>query len=282
VNSETHSPTARMIPVPAPTGWPMTAAFGFTLVFAGLLTHVLVSLLGVVLLVMGLIGWFRAVFPQPAQEMVPVEPKHVVVVTPSREVRHLEVGEQGHRARLPLEIYPYSAGIRGGLVGGAAMALLAILYGVIGHGSVWYPINLLAAAGSAQISAMTYEQLRTFSGAGLLIASIIHLSASILVGLLYGVLLPIFPRRPLLVGGVFAPLVWSGLLYSTQNIINPTLNARLDWSWFMACQFAFGLVAGLVVIRHARIHTLQYMPVAIRMGIEAPGLTDKKREEGHK
>jgi len=282
VNAETHTPTARMIPVPAPTGWPMTAAFGFTLVFAGLLTHVLVSLLGVVLLVMGLIGWFRAVFPQPAQEMVPVEPKHVVVVTPSREVRHLEVGEQGHRARLPLEIYPYSAGIRGGLVGGAAMALLAILYGVIGHGSVWYPINLLAAAGSAQISAMTYEQLRTFSGAGLLIASIIHLSASILVGLLYGVLLPIFPRRPLLVGGVFAPLVWSGLLYSTQNIINPTLNARLDWSWFMACQFAFGLVAGLVVIRHARIHTLQYMPVAIRMGIEAPGLTDKKREEGHK
>jgi hypothetical protein len=281
VNSETHPPTARMIPVPAPTGWPMTAAFGFTFVFAGLLTHVLVSLLGVVLLVMGLIGWFHAVFPQPAQEMVPVEPKHVVVVTPSREVRHLDVGEQGHRARLPLEIYPYSAGIRGGLVGGAAMALLATLYGVIGHGSVWYPINLLAAAGSAQISAMTYEQLRTFSGAGLLIASIIHLSASILVGLLYGVLLPIFPRRPLLVGGVFAPLVWSGLLYSTQNIINPTLNARLDWSWFMACQFAFGLVAGLVVIRHARIHTLQYLPVAIRMGIEAPGLMDKKREEGH-
>ena len=194
---------------------------------------------------------------------------------------NLEVGEKGHRARLPLEIYPYSAGIRGGLVGGAAMALLAILYGVIGHGSVWYPINLLAAAGSAEISAMTYEQLRTFSGAGLLIASIIHLSASILVGLLYGVLLPIFPRRPMLVGGIFAPMLWSGLLYSTQNIINPTLNARLDWPWFMACQLVFGLVAGLVVTRYARVYTLQYLPFAARVGIEAPGLIDEKdKEEG--
>ncbi len=279
MDTEKQLSTAQTIPVPAPTGWPMTTAFGFTLIFAGLLTHVLVSLLGAVLLVMGLVGWFRAVFPQPAQEMVPVEPEQLVTVTPSREVRHLEVGEQGHRARLPLEIYPYAAGIRGGLVGGAAMAVLAILYGVIGHGSVWYPINLLAAAGSAQISAMTYEQLRTFSGAGLLIASVIHLSASVLVGLLYGVLLPIFPKRPLLVGGIFAPLIWSGLLYSTQNIINPRLNAVLDWPWFMACQFAFGLVAGLVVTRHARVHTLQYLPVAARMGLEAPGLIDQRDEE---
>src|SRR5262249_53366348 len=148
-----------------------------------------------------------AVFPQPAQEMVPVKPEHLVVVTPSPVVRHLQVGERGHRARLPVKIYPYAAGIWGGLAGGAAMALLAILYGLIGHGSVWYPINLLAASGSARISAMGYEQLRTFSGVGLLLASLIHLSASILVGLLYGVLLPIFPKRPLLVGGIFAPLL---------------------------------------------------------------------------
>ena len=50
--------------VPAPTGWPMTAAFGFTLVLAGLITHPLVSVFGAVTLVMGLVGWFRAVLPQ--------------------------------------------------------------------------------------------------------------------------------------------------------------------------------------------------------------------------
>ncbi len=249
------------------------------MVFAGLLTHPLVSVLGAVTLCMGLVGWFRAIFPQPAEETLPVEPEPTIVPSPTPRVHHLQVGEEGHRARLPLKIYPYKAGIRGGLVGGTAMAFLAILYGVIWHRSLWYPINLLAAAGSAEISAMSYERLRAFSGIGLLIASTIHLSASILVGLLYGVLLPIFPRRPLVIGGIVAPLIWSGLLYSTQDVINPALNARLDWPWFMLCQFVFGLVAGIVVTRHARVYTLQYLPFAARIGIEAPGLVDEKSGE---
>jgi hypothetical protein len=50
-----------------------------------------------------------------------------------------------HRARLPLEVYPISAGVKGGLVGSVVMAVLAILYGLIVQHSVWYPINLLAA-----------------------------------------------------------------------------------------------------------------------------------------
>jgi hypothetical protein len=257
----------------------MTAAFGFTLVLAGLITHPLVSVFGAVILVMGLVGWFRAVLPQEALETVPVEPETGVALRPGREVRHLQIGEQGHRARLPLEVYPYSAGILGGLVGGAAMAVLAILYGLMGHRSIWYPINLLAAAGSAKLSAMSYEQLLAFSGTGLVLASVIHIAASALVGLLYSVLLPIFPRRPILVGGIIAPLLWSGLLYSTQNIINPTLNARIDWPWFMAFQFVFGVVAGLVVARHERVFTLQYLPIAARLGVEAPGFMAEKNGE---
>jgi hypothetical protein len=51
-------------------------------------------------------------------------------------------------------------------------------------------------------------------------------------------------------------------------VINPTLNARIDWPWFMAFQFIFGLVAGIVVSRRARISTLQYQPFAVRAGIE--------------
>src|SRR5712671_1230347 len=194
MNLERPPTTASVIRVPAPTGWPMTAAFGFTLVFAGLITHPLVSVFGVVTLVMGLLGWFRAVLPEEAHETVPVERETGLVLKPGPEVRHLQIGEQGHRARLPLEVYPYSAGIRGGLVGGAAMALLAILYGLIGHKSIWYPINLLAAAGSVTISEMSYNQLLAFSGSGLFLASVIHLASSTLIGLLYGVTLPIFPR----------------------------------------------------------------------------------------
>jgi cytochrome c oxidase cbb3-type subunit 3 len=48
----------------------------------------------------------------------------------------------------------------------------------------------------------------------------------------------------------------------------------------MASQIAFGVVAGLVVARHERISTMQYLPFVIRAGIEAPGIGDEKNEEG--
>src|SRR5262252_7987688 len=182
-----------LIQVPASTGWPLVASFGLTLVFAGLLTHVMVSILGAIAFVMGLVGWFQQVLPHEVHDAVVPEPEERVAAPPSPKVRHLEIGQFGHRARLPLKIYPYSAGIRGGLVGGAAMALLAILYGVIAHGSIWYTVNLLAAAGSARISAMTYDQLRAFDGVGLLLATFIHAVGSALIGLLYGIALPMFP-----------------------------------------------------------------------------------------
>src|SRR4030095_3446605 len=208
MNSNGEETARKQIQIPASTGWPLVAAFGLTLVFAGLLTHVMVAALGAVTLCMALAGWFRQVLPLEAHESVPVEKAELVLPTRGPKVRHIEIGEL-HRARLPLEIYPYSAGVRGGLVGGVAMAMLAILYGLVGHGSIWYPVNLLAAAGSARIDAMDYNQLLAFHGTGLVLAIIIHAIGSALVGLLYGVTLPMFPRRPILLGGVLAPLFWS-------------------------------------------------------------------------
>lgn len=273
----------KLIEVPASTGWPLAAAFGLTLVFAGLLTHIMISILGATSLVAGLIGWFGQVLPHEASDsVVPEEETVSPFVQPGAKVRHLEVGESGHRARLPLKIYPYSAGIRGGLVGGAAMALLAMLYGLIGHGSIWYPVNLLAAAGSARISAMSYEELLAFHGWGLVLATIIHLVVSALIGLLYGIALPMFPRRPIVLGGLLAPLFWSGVLYAGLGIINPALQARIHWGWFMASQFAFGLVAGFVVNRHEPIATMQHLPFAMRAGLEASGISEENSEDGNR
>jgi hypothetical protein len=280
MNSNGQEASKGVAQVPASTGWPLVAAFGFTLVFAGLLTHVMVSTLGAVTLCIGLIGWFREVFPHEAHDSLTVQKEEAIPALASPQVRHLQIGEFGHRARLPLKIYPYSAGIRGGLVGGAAMAVLAILYGLIGHKSIWYPVNLLAAAGSARISAMSYDQLLAFDGVGLVLAIFIHAVGSALVGLLYGVALPMFPRRPMLLGGIMAPLFWSGILYTGLGIMNPALQARIHWGWFMASQFAFGLVAGFVVARHEPIATMQYLPFAVRAGFEAPGLEDDKTEGG--
>lgn len=280
MNPQGQEAAGRVIQVPAPTGWPLVAAFGLTLVFAGLLTHVMVSSLGAVLLCAGLIGWFGQVLPLEVHDSLSMEEEEAIPARPSPKVRHLEIGQLGHRARLPLKIYPYSAGIRGGLVGGAAMAMMAILYGVIAHKSIWYPINLLAAAGSARISAMNYEELLRFDGTGLLLAILIHVVGSALIGLLYGIALPMFPRRPILLGGIIAPLFWSGILYTGLGIMNPALQAQIHWGWFMASQFAFGLVAGFVVARHEPIGTMQHLPFAVRAGIEAPGIEDEKDEGG--
>jgi hypothetical protein len=187
-------------------------------------------------------------------------------------VTHLLIGEQDHRARLPLEIYPYSAGIKGGIAGGFVMAALATIHGIVLHGSPWYTINLLAAAGLSSLATASAATLATFSLKAFLVALLVHAVISLLVGLLYGVLLPMLPRYPVLFAGIVAPLLWSGLLWSFLNVIDPLLNQRVEWGWFVLCQIAFGITAGIVVGRSEKIRTLQHLSFALRSGIEAPGL----------
>ena len=62
----TQPPPNGRIRVPASGGWPLVAAFGLSMMFAGLLTHWMVSALGVTCLAAGLVGWFREVLPEEA------------------------------------------------------------------------------------------------------------------------------------------------------------------------------------------------------------------------
>jgi hypothetical protein len=268
------------IELPAPTAWPIVLAFGFTLVFAGLITSASVSILGAILTVAGCIGWFRDVLPHEKHESVPVGENEPAVVTSRAQVARVEwMSQELHRARLPLEIYPISAGVKGGLAGSVAMAVLAALYGIIsGHG-IWYPINLLSAGFFP--ARATIAQIATFHWDALIIAAILHLICSLLVGLLYGATLPMFPRRPILLGGLIAPILWSGLLHSILEALDPVLNQRIDWLWFVISQIGFGIVAGIVVSRQERVRTWQYLPFAVRAGIEAPGAMDDKDGETH-
>jgi hypothetical protein len=152
------------------------------------------------------------------------------------------------------------------------MAALACAYGVFKAGSIWYPINLLAATVYAQSLRLGPEQLNSFHADSFVIALILHGMGSILVGLLYGAMLPMFARRPIVLGGLVAPVLWSGLLHSIMNLLNPLLATRIDWWWFMASQVAFGIVAGIVVVRQERVSTRENLPFAVRAGIEAPGI----------
>src|SRR5262245_41205429 len=269
----------KSVELPRPTAWPMVMAFGITLLFAGLVTNYAVTAVGAVLMLAGAIGWFREVLPHEREETVPVAPLAEVPASVRETVARIGVDRGPHRARLPLEIHPISAGVKGGLAGSVAMAILAVLYGVVKQGSVWYPINLLAAGASARIAAMSVEQLRQFHADGLLIATIVHLLASVMVGLLYGVMLPMFPRRPILLGGIIGPLLWTGLLHASLQMVNPTLEAHIDWPWFVVTQIGFGVVAGVVVTRTALVPTMQFESFVVRAGIESPGLMSPREPE---
>jgi hypothetical protein len=268
------------ITLPAPTAWPIILAFGITLLFAGLVTNASLSILGAILAVTGCAGWFRDVLPQEKEEMIRVTAEVPVVATSRRQVERLAVAPELSRALLPLETYPVSAGIKGGLAGSVAMAVLACLYGLLKQGSIWYPINLLAATAYSEFLRFGTASLDTFHLGSFSIAVVIHLLTSLLVGLLYGAMLPMFPRRPILLGGIIAPILWTGLLYSILELINPLLNKHIDWLWFIASQFAFGIVAGLVVMRQGRVPTEQFVPFSVRAGIEAPGMTREKPGPG--
>jgi hypothetical protein len=270
------------VAMPAPTAWPITLAFGTALFAAGFVTSASVTVLGSILMVAGCVGWFLDVFPHEKHIEVRVAEDYLAPIATARpHVAHVEFAPGLLRALLPLETYPVSAGIKGGLAGSVAMAVLACLYGILKQHSIWYPINLLAATFYSQHAMLSHGPLQNFQLTSFLLACAVHLITSVLIGLLYGAMLPMIPRHPIFLGGVVAPILWSGLLRSMLDLINPLLKQRVDWTWFIASQFAFGIVAGLVVARQQRVPVKQFIPFAVRAGIETPGVMRHLDDEDH-
>src|ERR1700689_3994281 len=189
-----ESPRApRETAVPASTAWPFILAVGVALLFAGLVTSTSVTCLGTLLSLAGSVGWFCEVFLHEHEEVVPVLPEDILVTTPRRVVDRLPVLPDQLRAWLPVRTYPISAGVKGGIAGSVAMAVVACAYGVLKVGSIWYPINLLAAVVYRE-SELGPAQLLSFHAGRFMLAFLLHGLVSILVGLLYGAMLPMFPR----------------------------------------------------------------------------------------
>jgi hypothetical protein len=266
------------VQLPSSTAWPVILAFGFTLVALGLVTNVFVSLFGAVFVVAGCLGWFAQVLPNEAHVSVPVYEAPVIAVTARKRIQHIHVNLP-HRAVLPIETYPVKAGIKGGIAGGLAMIIPALLYGWIVARSIWYPVNLLGGAGVAHWRNPSIADIAAFHWQGLLVATVIHCIGSVFVGLLYGAMLPMLPRRPILLGGIVAPLLWTGLLHSSLGLINPALDAHIAWGWFVASQIFYGVVAGVVVARAERIRTVAALPPIARLGLETPGLIPSREME---
>jgi hypothetical protein len=271
-----------VVQLPAPTAFPIVLALGLTFTFAGLVTNVGISVLGGVLIVAGCVGWFRQVWPHAHHIAVPVKVQKFRYATVRTKVAHIAIDES-HRARLPVHTPSVMAGVKGGIAGGVAMIVPATLYSLIAYHSLWYAVNLLGGAGVAGWSNPTLAEITHFRLSAVITAIIIHAAGSLLVGLLYGAMLPILPRHPILLGGIIAPVLWTGVLHSALPLINPYLADRIDWWWFVVSQVTFGLVAGWVVSKQIDIRTEQFMPFSVRLGLETPGMMEEHhREDGPK
>ncbi len=211
---------------------------------------------GAVVLASGLGIWVSELLPGRGHEREPLaEPsaRAAAVQAALDTVEQLRPGVPGYRLRLPTTVHPTSAGVKGGLVGGLVMPVPALLYGLIsGHG-IWYPVNLLAGMVLPGLGAMTEAELEQFSPTLLLVGILIHITMSLVFGLIYGVLLPTLPAipNPLAWGGLLMPLLWTAVTFCLMGVVNPVLERGVDWPWFIASQFVFGMAAAAVVMRTA-------------------------------
>ncbi len=112
-----------------------------------------------------------------------------------------------------------------------------------------------------------------------LFALAMHITMCLLVGLLYGAMLPLLPRRPIVLGGIIGPLLWTGLLYHVLGYVNPLLDERINWWWFAALAGRVRHSRRLVVARQNKVLTAENLPLAMRAGIEAPGLMHERDDE---
>jgi len=258
-------PYARAIP--EPTSGPLVTAAGVTLVAAALVTNLWVLACGVVILVVGLVVWFWSVFPQERLEAIPARAH----AAPDADFR-VPLREARERPAYPAEVHPMNVGIRGGLLGGAAMAVVACAWGVVTHGSVWMPINLLVGVLIPGVEGSDLETLRAFHAGWFAVAVVIHVMLSMAVGALYSTALPIAANRPLLAGAVVIPVIMSGVVWATIATVNPALQQYISWPWFIGSQVAFGIVCGWWTSTRARVPAMRGRSLAQRLGIERGGV----------
>ena len=214
---------------------------------------------GVLILLTGLAIWIGSLLPGRGhfhEERTGPDRQPQPIVPTAGAVAHLETGMPGYRMRLPLKVHPISAGIKGGILGGLLMPIPALTWGLLsGHGLL-YPINLLAGMVFAGVEDMTVQDLEQFHFSLLLVAIVIHAVMSLILGLIYGVLLPTLPAirgGQIGWGGVLMPLLWTGFSHSLMGVVNPLLQEKVDWIWFAVSQFVFGVTAAMVVIRTEKI-----------------------------
>jgi hypothetical protein len=106
-----------------------------------------------------------------------------------------------------------------------------------------------------RIAELPTADLETFHGDWLLVAVGMHAALSLVFGVALGLVSPKLPDIPAAMswGALLMPVLWTALSYSVMDVVSPVLARRVDWPWFVASQFVFGLTASVVVARSEKI-----------------------------
>ncbi len=157
-------------------------------------------------------------------------------------------------ARVPEQVYPYTAGLVGGLLGGLAMIPVALVYGLISGRGIWYPVNLIAATLIPAWQHATAAQLAQFHWDGLILGLLIHLFMSGLLGLVFAIMMPALPKTPVFWAFVIGPVLWAGAVFAGLPLLNPIMAKTIDLPSFAIANIIYSLVLGLTVARTPKIY----------------------------
>ncbi len=162
---------------------------------------------------------------------------------------------------VPDYVYPYHAGIVGGALGGAAMAVVAMLTGLLIGVGPWYPVNLVGATVLRGLQQAPTAELMQFNLPALLIGLVLHLALSTGLGFIFALLLPTCPGPALVWGLLLGPALWAITQYIVLPTINPlmlpshnpVMSQPLVPASFLIGNLAYSLVLGLWVQRTPKI-----------------------------
>jgi hypothetical protein len=250
-NHDTHSAEQDWVEMPRPTAAPLVLAAGIGLLALGVATSLAFVPAGAIVFVFALARWINQLVSPTGhfkENFVTPELRPQPIVPAAGEVEKLARGVPGYRLRLPVKVHPISAGVKGAIVGGFIMPLPALAYGHFsGHG-IWWPGNLLAGLVLPSVGRMSVLDLEQFHPAQLVASIIIHAVVCLIIGLIFGVLMPTLPSvpKPIAWGALLMPLLWTAVSFFALGRLNPDLRGTIEWPWFVLSQFIFGIVAAIV------------------------------------
>ena len=155
---------------------------------------------------------------------------------------------------VPAMVYPYTAGVIGGALGGLVMIAVAAVYGLSSGRGLWLPVNLIGATLVRDLQVAPLEQLFAFNAAALLVGLVLHMAMSIGLGLIFAMLLPTLPGSPLLWALIIGPLLWTLASVLILPLLNPVMALYVDHTSFLGAHVVYSLVLGGWIARTPKVH----------------------------